>query len=306
MFKSQEKLILEIHNEFDTAQERLLSQAHDLLSKIEIEKESRIEDVAERLKNIGFTATPTVKIASEIKNDREQKKKVVVETAEMARLIQHYKYTYPFLKFLTEEELDRICDKYNLIHAPVGNYIKDVPEKNIRDIETAQKLREGDKLETLLYFVAERAKNQSHLDETIRLLGFKNGEFTQTNFEAAIRNSKHHTEVHSIPELYIKRGYTDSTWLYLISEYDLGRRRVRDWNYYKVHITNKDGLFIAAPPSHFNLNGLSKKSKHGFFKVFETEVKDPIVFRYVKGGIQVITKWGLEANDPSLVVETLN
>lgn len=30
------------------------------------------------------------------------------------------------------------------------------------------------------------------------------------------------------------------------------------------------------------------------------EVKDPIVFRYVNGGIQVITKWGIEAEDKIL------
>jgi len=34
--------------------------------------------------------------------------------------------------------------------------------------------------------------------------------------------------------------------------------------------------------------------------------KDPIVFRHVKRGIQVITKWGLEADDEALQVGILN
>lgn len=73
----------------------------------------------------------------------------------------------------------------------------------------------------------------------------------------------------------------------------------------RVQEVNRTGLFIAAPQSHFNTEGLKKKGL-GFFQVFETEIKDPIVFRYVRGGIQVLTKWGLEANDPDLVVPKLN
>lgn len=73
-----------------------------------------------------------------------------------------------------------------------------------------------------------------------------------------------------------------------------------------VETIEKDGIFIAAPSSHFDLKGLSKKTQHGFMRVFKTEIKDPIVFRYVRGGIQVLTKWGLEANDPDLVVPKLN
>ena len=77
------------------------------------------------------------------------------------------------------------------------------------------------------------------------------------------------------------------------------------WSLYDFHTDemeeiNRDGLFIAAPKSHFDLKGLKKKGL-GFFNFTVTEVKDPIVFRYVKGGIQVLSKWGLEANDEMLV-----
>lgn len=96
---------------------------------------------------------------------------------------------------------------------------------------------------------------------------------------------------------------TDGTGWYVISkELNIGGTICPE----KVEEIDKSGLFIAAPSDDFNLKGLSKKSKHGYFRVFETKVKDPIVFRYVRGGIQVITKWGLEANDQSLVVPILN
>ena len=67
----------------------------------------------------------------------------------------------------------------------------------------------------------------------------------------------------------------------------------------------RSGLFIAAPKSHFNLDGL-KISGKGFFNFVRIEPKDPIVYRYVRGGIQVITKWGIESNDEGLVNETMN
>jgi len=69
---------------------------------------------------------------------------------------------------------------------------------------------------------------------------------------------------------------------------------------------NKSGLFICAPPSHFDLKTLSKEGELGYFKVEKWEINDPIVFRYCKGGVQVISKWGLEASDEALVNEINN
>jgi hypothetical protein len=65
-------------------------------------------------------------------------------------------------------------------------------------------------------------------------------------------------------------------------------------------------LFIAADKALFNLKGLEKsKNGFGFFKKHIPN-PDPIVFRYVKGGILIISKWGLEANDPELTVPEMN
>lgn len=244
MFKSQEALIAEIHNEFDTAQDRLLEQAKSLLDSLNTD--ARMEDVATRLAKVGFTNNPTVKKVT-------AQKKLLVTNKEQAELIQHFKFNYPFLKFLTEEELDRICEKYSLIHAPVGNYIKDVPEKNLRDIEIAQPVKQGDE-----WNWKEEARNRRE-EDALKDVGTD-----------------------------MRRYYLDMRFLHRWN--GLGWER------------EKSGLFIAAPESHFDLKGLEKTSKFGF----RTEVKDPIVFRYVRGGIQVLTKWGAEAEDPSLVVEKLN
>src|ERR1017187_2772863 len=125
MFTNQEKLIAKIHNEFDTEQERILNEAKEIIngtSKLFSDKE-------ERLERIGFINTETV-----VKHKKN--KDVLIKNKAQAELIEYYKQNYPFQKFITETELDRICDKYKLIYAPISNYIKDVPEKNISEIES--------------------------------------------------------------------------------------------------------------------------------------------------------------------------
>lgn len=276
----QEKLIAEIHNEFDTAQERLLSQAHEVLKSININAETSLELVADRLAKIGFINTPVVKSAGKIKEDKKQKQEILVKTKEEAELIEYYRATYPFLKFLTESELDRICAKYELIHAPVGNYTKDVPEKNLREIESSQKLKITDTAKS--YLMVKITQFWHNTPKRIRdLVG------TEFVYDGPV-NSNNEPYDFSIKRQF---GITDVEYIFRNAT---------------VTRIEKSGLFIAAPPSHFNLEGLTKKSKHGFFQVFKTEITDPIVFRYVRGGVQVLSKWGLEANDPSLVVPVLN
>ena len=244
MFKSQERLIAEIHNEFDTAQERLLEEANQLLASLSPQPEG----IAERLKRIGFSNTPTVKRVEAI----QQEKKMAED---QAKLILYYKQTYPFLKFLTESELERICDKYNLIFAKVDRYVKEVPEKNLRDIEQAQELKEDDAINAL-DLKAERLRTE-------RL-----ARMPKEDWYMEARNPYRN--------FYMPMMFSESAKL---------------------------GLSIAAPESHFNLKGLVKTSTFGWGK---PEVKDPIVFRYVRGGIQVLTKWGIEGEDPMLYNEKFN
>jgi hypothetical protein len=295
MFKSQEKLIAEIHNEFDTAQERLLEQANQLLESLEVPTESNIEQIASRLERVGFTSTPVVQRAADLKKRREESQKLVVTTKEQAELINYYKFTYPFLKFLTEDELNRICEKYSLIHAPTKNYIKEVPEKNLLDIEQSQGLKELDTCAVRFRIIGE---DKVEFMKFLYSIGKSDNEFSVG--EDLVLLNKFSKDYHYERNLW---GFNSSTWLFCLWE-DAGR--IGKYNVREIQQIDKSGLFIAAPESHFNLKGLDKKSKHGFFEVFKTEVKDPIVFRYVRGGVQVLTKWGTEGEDPMLYNEKLN
>lgn len=63
----------------------------------------------------------------------------------------------------------------------------------------------------------------------------------------------------------------------------------------------KPSLRVCAPQSQFDMKNL-KVAADGFTLID----KDPIVLQPVKGGYLIVSKWGAEANDQKLVVETHN
>lgn len=228
----------EIHAQFDSAESRILDQCDTILAELQIPTETQIEKKAKLLQQLGFENSETVKQASVLKKRRREIETKINLTKQQANLIRSYKVKYPLEKFITVEELERICNKYNLIHAPVKNYIKDIPEKNVLEMTNCKKLDDYDKKE--------------------------------------IRNNFFNKE-------------------FLINSI----------------VIDKSGLFIAAPSSHFNLDGLDKKSQYGYFNVEKYEVKDPVVFEYCKNNIcRIVTKWGTEDDqaylDPLLTNEIEN
>jgi hypothetical protein len=285
MFKTK-FTVEQIHNEIDTAQDRLICQAEKLLAELQIPTETHIEKKADQLLSLGFKNSETVKSAESLKEKRKAVQSQVISTKEQADLLQYYKQTYPFQKFLTEAELERICTKYRLIHAPVRNYIKDVPEKNVVEMKNTAPMKSKD-IHAGQFFIT--VTSFGHWDIPSRI---KNKLKEPVECFYAISEN-------SITDSYLKQ---------LIGETEFGGYV---FNKARVDRISKSGLFIAAPESHFDLKGLSKKSKFGFFNVTVTEVKDPIVFEYCRGGfIRVITKWGTDDDqsylDPSLTNEKLN
>jgi hypothetical protein len=136
LFKSKaqksKELIEEIHFEFDSATERLLSEAKEILAN----SSGIAKEKAERLKRLGFNSAKPV---AETKEQEEVEKK----SNDLANKIVYFQQFYPSNKFITEQEAERICKKYGLALGPVGRYIGDVPEKNLREIEQFQ-LRQED------------------------------------------------------------------------------------------------------------------------------------------------------------------
>lgn len=116
---------LEIHNEFNTAADKLLEEANQILK----ESEQKDFQKADRLKALGFTKANQV---AELEPIREK----INLSKEQIELVNYYKVQYPFNKFITAEQVEQICKKYGLVYGDVSLYKGFVPEKNLKEIES--------------------------------------------------------------------------------------------------------------------------------------------------------------------------
>lgn len=160
-------IIAEIHNEFDTAGEKLLFESKRILSQdVDVDKGGR-------LKNIGFSS---VKAATDVERILKEKK----ESKELAELIEYYSQWYPHNKFITEQIVEVICKKYHLLCGEVSQYIGDVPDKNLMEIEQF-KLRDDDM--TVYYKYRSRYMADSMLiAQSSRYMG----DFYRPKYEAPV------------------------------------------------------------------------------------------------------------------------
>lgn len=263
--------VQQIHDEIDSAQERLLQEAKAILSN-----KTDINTIAHEL---GFINTPSAKRGF-------LKEKTIKDADKKASLIEYYKQNYPFQKFLTEEELNRICKKYKLVYAPIQQYIKDVPVENLLEIKNTKRLFNSDEAEDKIY-----CKLTLYASIFPSFFGF-----------ISIYNKCLYKLPRIMEDEYFK--YISNADEFIKSKYNI------DIDFIVKKVKNvtihRSGLFIAAPKSHFDLKNKESVGQFGYFNFTITEVKDPIVFRYCKGGVQILSKWGLEASDEALVNEINN
>lgn len=117
-------LIEQIHNEFNSAGDLLLDEAKKIIQACAVINEHKTK----RLEAIGFIVSKEVIEAKKVL----KKKKI---SQKLAETIEYYKIKYPLFKFITQERLDEICDKYGLIHGNITQYTGFVPDKNLKVIE---------------------------------------------------------------------------------------------------------------------------------------------------------------------------
>jgi hypothetical protein len=170
-----------------------------------------------------------------------------------------------------------------------------VPDKNLKELENAQPLKPTDVQPDVITrtFYDDSYNRKWGYNKVKEFLG--GNSFTDDEIRELAKK-------HGIDLGWRKNG-VDFFWR-------VGRKFLSDDDVCLtkevVETSSRSGLFIAAPKDHFDLTGLTFDKKKGYFQTTIQVKKDPIVFRYVKGGIQVLTKWGLEADDPALQIEILN
>ncbi len=120
---NNQELIEQIHDEFNTAGDKLLAEAKEVLSKAVDGDLDKIQ----KLKAAGFQQAAQVQEVEKLQKDKR-------EAEEVAKLVQDYSFRYPNNKFITEEMVSTICKKYNLVQGNVSLYKGFVPKKNVEEI----------------------------------------------------------------------------------------------------------------------------------------------------------------------------
>lgn len=120
------EIIQEIHDTFYSEVDRLL-EGTKVYRELQTEQQSLI-DKAARLSKLGFGHSKEVQEANAQIAIINEKKKV-------HEAIIYFQQKYPQYKFITEDSVNEICNKYGLIYGDVYNYTGTVPEKNLKQIE---------------------------------------------------------------------------------------------------------------------------------------------------------------------------
>jgi len=116
----------QIYKDVYSAQELLLAEANRVLSK-PIEYDSERHERLKQMYELGFSS------ASEVKEFNELCDKIY-EHQITKRFIEYYQQNYPLHKYINNESVKAICEKYNLLLTRVSDYIAEIPEKNQKEI----------------------------------------------------------------------------------------------------------------------------------------------------------------------------
>ena len=181
-----------------------------------------------------------------------------VKEHKKASIYDEYAVKYPKWKFITHKEIESICEKYNLVCAPIDRYRGDVPDKNIMDIE-AFLLDMGDKI----IHKGVITHNNNSAPKSV-----------SNPFNAWGRKQPRTISITEIYDKWEELGGT-KTELEIVKTEDF---------------TAKNCLHICAPKTDMDLTGLVQ-DKNQF------HVPDPVVLCKVPHGALVVTAWGAEAMD---------
>jgi hypothetical protein len=125
--KEQEvALVEEIHDEFYSSSEKEESKAQALLDSIIVDK--KLQDKVNTLNALGFVG------CKEVDEFRKQESKINPSRI-LIDTINAYRVMYPNHKFITKEEVVRICKKYSLVLGDCNRFIGNIPDRNLKDIK---------------------------------------------------------------------------------------------------------------------------------------------------------------------------
>jgi hypothetical protein len=263
--KSINETIEEIHNAFYSEVDKLLEGAK-ISKSLDTDKQDLL-DKCTRLKAVGFSNTAEVKEAEE---EIHRLGWVEAENAikkDLTDAITHFSFKYPNYKFITEDSVKRICEKYGLFYAEVEHYTGTVPDKNLKHIED--------------FNISD--KDECFVEEIFYHDILKPNTRTRPSYTSAYQGKLEDDERKRLNNS--REGY----------------RR-----HYRSEIRKICPLEIAAPVKDFDTKNMSVDGfKLSKIEIPDPIVLKPVVFNNKKHYL-VVTAWGLEASDELVVNQKLN
>lgn len=262
----QNAIIEEIHDTFFTEVDRLLAEAK-ISHSLDTNMQAQI-DKADRLKKLGITSSKEVTaVQTELKRLRDLQKENDAKS-KLIESIEYFSQKYPHYKFITEDSVKKICQKYGLVYGGIGNYTGTVPEKNLQQME-AFKIDEGDKcmiIDIRNYYTS--LLGNMEMFEKVQQQYRKESDIINTA-SPAVRNEA------------LSRGHYPP------------QGRVYE-------------LYIAAPRTDFNMEGkIISDHKVVDVPVPDPVVLQPVYHNGLMHYL-VVTAWGLEGSDELVVNERNN
>lgn len=123
---STKELVEKIHKDFNSELNRIL-----LDYDIKLESEQKYKSILEKgevMRKLGFTSAKTA-VSSKQEEDEINLAKSNLEA------LQYFQNKYPLYKFITRESVTSLCMKYDLYCGNSENYIDEIPDKNLKEIE---------------------------------------------------------------------------------------------------------------------------------------------------------------------------
>jgi hypothetical protein len=258
--KTNDQLVDEIHTAFLTEVDRLLQQAKILLPT---NTDTELILKAKRLKELGFTSTAEVSKANVAEQKKYEIEKENKKKDELVRAITYFSINYSLYKFITQESVNAICEKYGLVYGEIARYKGTVPDKNLAEIEQF-KVKDDDEcyVESLIYKDTKTVLRQMYL--------------TKYRHDRIIARKASDND-----------SLASSMFLTKSSE----------------TVNMKCPLEIAAPIKDFNMNGMEVKDYKLTAKiqpVLDPVVLKPVIFGSTKYYL-IVTAWGKEAEDDIVV-----
>lgn len=288
------RIVEKIHNEFysmdaviDTKLQKEIKDAYD----------TDKQELYESMTNLGFKN-------SKLNNTFDSKK--LQQKEELNDLLNEYSVSYPGYKFITDEKIQELCKKYNLLLCSPDLYIGDIPLKNQKDIANFKSKHPEIKMSFCDKPDIERIKDQVYQLARDINYGFPHI-VSDNDIIKCISAIKNNLEAATIFE---DIGYIAIELVNYINSKSIHKIEI----IYRPEITINSEIFIAATKDLIDIKeGYSITEDHIVkyksqydYSTPEPEFSDPIVFKKLKRGAVIITAWGEEASDELVVNENHN